>query len=282
MPDDKITPPHFTQDYINGSWRSILAYNNLSDFDSLWKLEAAWFEEPNHRRGGWSGVSRCELAIPGGGSRAIFLKRQENHGTPSLRHPIRGVPTFSREFKRIMEYRSKGVPTLEPVYFAMRNVGKDQRAILITEELTGFVSLEDRVQDWLKVGAPPRPLRQRILKAVAALLQGMHAHGIRHSCFFPKHVFVRLNDDDSVEARVIDLEKSRWRPFKTLCAMRDLYSLSRFSSFWSRTDRMLFFKEYLNIPHLTPYAKWLWRNVEARSVKKNRIRSTRISLPAKN
>ena len=269
------------KDFITEPWRSILAYNGLSDFESIWMLEAKWFEEPNHRRGGWSGVSRCELNLPNGGSAAIFLKRQENHGTPSWQHPVQGVPTFLREFNRIMNYRSKGIPTLEPVYFGTRRVGKDQRAILITEELSGFVSLEDRVQFWLKEGAPPRRERRCILGAVAMLLHDMHAHGIRHSCFFPKHVFTRLNADNSVEARVIDLEKSRWRPLKTLCAMRDLYSLSRFSSCWSRSDRVWFFKEYLKISHLTRYAKWLWRNIETRSLKKNRIHENQVVLSEK-
>jgi hypothetical protein len=259
------------QDYVNERWRSILADNKLPDFDSLWKLDVGWFEEPNHRRGGWSGVSRCELMLPDGGRSGIFIKRQENHGTPSLRHPVRGVPTFFREFKRIMDYRSKRIPTLEPVYFATRQVGKNQRAILITEELAGYVSLDSQVQSWMSEGAPSRALRQGVLKAVASLLRDMHAHGIQHSCFFSKHVFVRLNEDGSVDARVIDLEKSRWRPLKTLCAMRDLYSLSRFSSYWSRSDRLWFYREYLGIPRLTPYAKWLWHRIEARAIKKKRV-----------
>ena len=281
MADDNITATHYKQDYISERWRSILAYNGLTNFASLWKLEAKWFEEPNQRRGGWSGVCRVELGLPEGGTCTIFLKRQENHGTPSWRHPVKGVPTFMREFKRIIDYKSKCIPTLEPVYFAMRRVGKDQRAILITEDLTRFLSLEDRVQTWLKEGAPTRTVRRNILRAVAVLLHGMHAHGIQHSCFFPKHVFIRLNADGTVDARVIDLEKSRWRPFKTLCAMRDLYSLSRLSSCWSRSDRLWFFKEYLNIPRLTPYAKWLWRNIETRSVRKNRIHLPGIILSEK-
>jgi hypothetical protein len=281
MPD-QITPSKIMHDYINERWRSILTHNKLSDFDALWNLEAPWFEEPNQRRGGWSGVSRCELQLPEGGTCAIFLKRQKNHGTFSLHHPVRGVPTFLREFKRILNYRSKGIPTLEPVYFAMRNFSKDQRAILITEELTGFVSLEDTVQSWLRESPPSQSQRRRILKAVAALLHRIHAHRIQHSCFFPKHVFLRLNNDEGVEARVIDLEKSRWRPFRRLCALRDLYSLNRFSSCWTRTDRLWFFKAYLNIPRLTPYAKWLWRKIEARSIKKNRIPTAHGPLPEKS
>lgn len=259
-------------DFVAGHWRAILAHNDLLDFDALWRLEASWFEEPNRRRGGWSGVARCELDLPQGGKCAVFLKRQENHGTFSWRHPLHGVPTFQREFRKIMRYRACGIPTLEPVYFAMRRIGRDQRAILVTEELAGFVSMEDRARVWLENGAPARPVRLRFLRAVAGLLAQMHANGIQHNCFFPKHVFTRVNPDGGVEARIIDLEKSRWRPAKTLCARRDLYSLTRQSLYWSRTDRLWFFKAYLGIERLTPYAKWLWRDVESRSLKKDRLR----------
>ncbi|MBZ0142102.1 MAG: lipopolysaccharide kinase InaA family protein [Rhodocyclaceae bacterium] len=268
-------------DFINERWRPILAHNGLADFEALWKLEAQWFEPPNQRRGGWSGVARCELSLPGGGTRAIFLKRQENHGTFSFRHPVGGVPTFLREFRRIQHYRACGIPTLEPVYFAMRRTSRGHRAILATEELTGFVSMEDRVQRWLREGAPARPIRLRYLRAVAALLREMHAHGIQHNCFFPKHVFVRMNADGGVEARVIDLEKSRWRPHGALCARRDLYSLNYHSQCWSRSDRLRFYKAYLQIERLTPFAKWLWRHIAARSARKNRVRPPELILTAK-
>lgn len=268
------------KDYVNERWRAILTHNDLSDFESLWALEAPWFEPPNRRRGGWSGVSRYELEMPEGGRTAIFIKRQENHGTPSISHPLRGVPTFLREFKRIMNYRRKNIPTLVPVFFAQRDVGNDQRAILVTEELSGFVSLADKTAAWQDEGVPPRAVRHSMLTAVADVLRGMHRQGIQHSCFFQKHVFVKVDQDGRTEARVIDLEKSRWRPMRTLCAMRDLYSLSRFSSGWSSTDQVFFLKEYLAIPRLNTYAKWLWRNVESRSIRKRRItprRSVRAS-----
>jgi hypothetical protein len=163
----------------------------------------------------------------------------------------------------------------------MHKVGKDERAILITEELSGFVSMEDRVQRWLKEGAPARPLRLRMLAAVAALLRDMHAHGIQHNCFFPKHVFVRMATDGGIEARVIDLEKSRWRPSKVVCAIRDLYTLNYHSQMWSRSDRLWFFKSYLQVDRLTPFAKWLWRTVAARSDRKKRIQPPARCLTAK-
>lgn len=259
------------QDYINPDWQSLLASHGLADFEALWHLDVPWFEEPNRRRGGWSGVARFELARPDGTRQGFFLKRQENHGTFSWRHPVRGVPTFLREFRKIMHYRACGIPSLEPVFFAMRQDGENQRAILVTAELAGFVSMEDRVREWLEHGAPSRLARQEYLRAVGSLLQQMHRHGIQHNCFFPKHVFTRMLADGRVEARVIDLEKSRWRPLQTLSARRDLYSLVRQSMQWGRTDRLWFFKQYLGIDRLTPYAKWLWRDIERRSIKKNRL-----------
>jgi len=258
------------KDFINERWRPVLARNGLADFDALWLHKAAWFEEPNARRGGWSGVTRCELAPHEGGALAVFLKRQENHGTPSLRHPLQGEPTFRREFRCIMRYRACGIPTPEPVFFGMRRSAGGHRAILVTEELTGFLSLEERVGRWLAHGAPTRPIRIRHIEAVAALLRTMHRHGIQHNCFFPKHVFTRAASDGRVEARVIDLEKSRWRPLKTLCALRDLDTLNRYSQGWSRCDRMRFFKAYMQTDRLTPYAKWLWRAVASRSLRKSR------------
>lgn len=268
-------------DFIDKRWQSILAYNGLLSFDTLWKLDAEWFEEPNRRRGGWSGVARCELALPEGGKTAVFLKRQENHGTFSWRHPLKGEPTFLREFHKIEHYKACGIPALEPVYFAMRRTPEGHRAILITAELTGFQSMEDRVVRWLGSGAPPRAIRLRFLEAIADLLRAMHEHGIQHNCCFPKHIFTRLLPDDSVEACMIDLEKSRWRPSKTICASRDLYSLIRQSLCWSRTDRLWFFKRYLGIERLTPYAKWLWRRIATRALQKNRIQLRPARLTAK-
>jgi hypothetical protein len=263
------------KDFIDERWRPILAFNGLEDFDALWKLDAAWFEAPNHgggRRGGWSGVARCELRLPDGGRAAIFLKRQENYNARSFLHPLRGVPTLLREFRQIMAYREHAIPTLEPVYFGMRGHGKARRAILATAELTGFVSLDVYEQDWLREGLPPRHERLGVLRAVAGLLREMSVHRILHGCFYPNHVFIRVDAGGSVEARVIDLEKSRWRPF-FMCALRDLYSLNRYaSSVWSRADRIRFFKHYLNIPRMNACAKWLWRGVAVRSARKGAMR----------
>lgn len=83
------------------------------------------------------------------------------------------------------------------------------------------------------------------------------------------------------DARVIDLEKSRWRPSRTVCAIRDLYTLNHHSLCWSTSDRLWFFKSYLQIGRLTPFAKWLWRLIERRSHRKNRVNPPRGRIVAK-
>jgi hypothetical protein len=257
-------------DFTSGSWRQVLDLNQLNNFDALWQLQAGWFEEPNQRRGGWSGVARYELPKTDGRARVIFLKRQENHKIFSWRHPIAGIPTFLREFHHIEHYRACGVPTLEPVYFAMRRTADGHRAILATAELTGYASLEDSLKQWQEKGAPSLAIRRELIGKIAALARTMHAHKIQHNCFYPKHLFVRISPDSDVDVRVIDLEKSRWRPLVMFCTLRDLDTLNRHARGVSRTDRLRFLKAYLQTGSTTPRCKELWRKLAAKSGKKHR------------
>jgi hypothetical protein len=257
-------------DYVSESWQRALELNQLNSFDALWQLQAEWFEAPNQRRGGWSGVARYELPKTDGQARVIFLKRQENHKIFSWRHPIAGVPTFLREFQHIEHYRACGVPTLEPVYFAMRRTSAGHRAILATAELTGYASLEDRLRQWQEQGAPAVSVRRRLIGKIAALARTLHAHKIQHNCFYPKHLFVRISSDGDSDVRVIDLEKSRWRPLAMFCTLRDLDTLNRHARGVSRTDRLRFLKAYLQAEGTNPRLRKLWHQLAARMSKKHR------------
>jgi hypothetical protein len=257
--------------YVNESWRQVLDLNQLGNFDALWQLQAGWFEPPNQRRGGWSGVARYELPKTDDQPRVIFLKRQENHKCNSWRHPIAGIPTFQREFERIQHFRACGVPTLEPVYFAMERTAGGHRAILATAELTGYSSLEDWVRQWQESGPPPPAIRRRLIAKIADLARTMHVHRIQHNCFYPKHIFVRIAPDGDVDARVIDLEKSRWQPSIYRCTLRDLDTLNRqLQRVTRRSDRLRLILAYLQTDRLTPQAKQLWRKLVAMAAKKRR------------
>ncbi len=251
-------------DFIAAEWQRIFEFNGLRSFDDFWKLEAKWFEEPNQRRGGWSGVARCELKLPEGGTTRVFLKRQENHTTRTLAHPLRGMSTFVREFQQIVRYRECGIPSLTPLYFACRREDGNLRAILLTEELSGFRSLDEMAREWKEM---PRAIRHAIINAVAQLLRQIHEHRLTHNCFYPKHVFLRLDAQGRVEARVIDLEKTKRQFFGFDWNFRDMRRLN--IPGWSRTDRVRFFREYLRIPRLTPGAKEKWRRIARRHLEKH-------------
>ncbi len=257
------------KDYCTEHWQQLLDHNNLGSFDRLWKLEADWFEPPNERRGGWSGVSRCDLATPDGGTVGMFLKRQENHITRTPRHPF-GMSTFVREMNNILLFKRSSVPALEPIYFAVRRIDGNLRAILCTEALDGYESLEALTTRWAHDGFPDRNTRKELMTAVAAVMRQMHQCRIQHNCFYPKHIFVRLAGD-GIKVRIIDLEKAKVRIHKSFATFRDLYTLNRHSQSWSRSDRLRFFLIYLDLEHLTPEARKLWNKIARRTTAKGRV-----------
>ena len=251
------------KDYFPNQWREILRHNNLDSFDDLWNLQADWFEPPNERRGGWSGVSRCEWDLPEGGKVGVFLKRQENHITRTVSHPF-GMSTFICEIQNILLFKKAAIPALEPIYFAVRKVEGDQRAIVCTEALDGYEPLEEIVERWLREGWPDRKNRQHLMQKVVSVMSRMHDHKIQHNCFYPKHIFVRFTDA-SIDVRIIDLEKAKVVLLRRYATFRDLYTLNRHAQGWSRTDRLRFFLLYLGREHLDRDAKKLWRKIVTRT-----------------
>jgi len=251
-------------DFFGESWEALLRFNKLDSFDKLWQLEAEWFEEPNQRRGGWSGVSRIVLLRPEGGEVGLFLKRQENHFCGSFFHPIRGKLTFEREFKKIRDFQRYQIPALEPVFFGKKIVNGKHRAILMTKELEGFQPLSD--PDYAPHGAlfSSRAKRKLLFPTLAEVMRKMHAHNIQHNCFYLKHIFVKEQEDGLLDVRIIDLEKARWHPLKSKVIQRDLNTLNRHAIDWSLTDRMRFLLIYTQEQKLSAHSKVIWRNIAER------------------
>lgn len=230
-------------DYVSESWLDVLKANELDTFEKLWPVaEDAWFEPPNHARGGWSGVTRQTLNMPNGGTAGIFVKRQENHVYRSWRHFFRPAATLEREFRNCVRFRELGIPSMEPIYFAERRVDGKLRAILITCELEGYRPLDSA--DYRPISRLGRVQRNRLIESIAVVIRQMHAHHFQHTCLYPKHLFVKKNADASLDIRFIDLEKTRWLPFRRQITMRDLDSLQRHAKGWARTDKLRFFLAY--------------------------------------
>ena len=224
--------------FLNEDIASHFAEQGLGDFASLWDLKLDWFEPVNERRDGWSGVSRYTL--PGNQPLQIFIKRQQNHNTRQLLHPIRGVPTFQREYHNIQLFRTHGIPTLTPLYYGERSVDGNDQAILITLALDGYENLFD----WYRKTAPGQPEEtiQVVLAAIARVARKLHDQGIAHYCLYPNHIFVRTQDAATSELdqdpeiiRLIDLEKARRQPLNQLRRFKDLECFMRHAQHFSLT-----------------------------------------------
>lgn len=253
-----------TQFFIAPQHQQLLVFNQVADFDSIWNHKVNWFEEPNVRRGGWSGVGRIELKQPDGSVLGAFLKKQENHQHKSWRHPIHGIPTFEREFTMMQYLRAHQVNAPEVMFFG-RNPNGDFKTTLLTKELVGFVSLDELTEQLFEQARPVLHRQNILLKAVATYARQLHAARVQHRSFYPKHLFVNMSDATTPQVAAIDLEKSRINPFLILRILMDLSALNRHAAHWSKTRRMYFLLHYLNLRRLTPYAKWLCRRIVKRS-----------------
>lgn len=260
------------KDFISHADAEVLAFNGLDNFEALWALQAPWFEKPNRRRGGWSGVVRMELPTSAGIKQGYFLKRQENHTSPTLLHPRQGIPTFRREFRNLVLFRDAQIPSMEPVYYAERHHQGKWRAILLTRELVGYQALDGaEYNDLSKSHGRPsvvtRSQRQRIYKAVAKVLRQMHRHRIQHNCFYSHHILIK-EDKGSLEVRIIDLEKAKWRPFRILAVKRDLMTLSRRLPALGVKEKLRFFQYYRNESKLGFVSRKIWAVIKAEIARK--------------
>ena len=260
-------------DFIAADWRDLSQQNGLDNFDALWDLDIGWFEEPNVRRGGWSGVSQVELVLADGGRAGVFIKRQQDHITRTLAHPLAGVLTFKREFQNLNRLHACGVPTLDVLYFAERRVDGKRQSILITRELSGYQSLDDCIQNWQQTGWPDTAAWHRFIQHLAGVIRVMHQHRIQHNCLFPKHVF--LSDIDAeADIRLIDLEKAKHTFCPEQAMLRDLDSFNRRTPGVTRTDRLRFLLAYYGKQHVDRRVRKTWKKLAERARRKGRFSAT--------
>ena len=136
------------QQWIAPEWEDALKQADLLNIESVSKREFDWFEEPNRRRGGWSGVTRLVLnpeAAPQD-QQAVFLKIQQNHFYRAPNTFFTKQLTFEREFEVLRQLDSVTDSIPELVLFAKWRSGSDVGAILVTKALDGWYPLPDWIQ----------------------------------------------------------------------------------------------------------------------------------------
>ncbi|MCX4190459.1 lipopolysaccharide kinase InaA family protein [Methylophaga sp. OBS3] len=217
--------------------------------NALWMNDSDWFEEPNFRRGGWSGVIKTTLSQAMQADE-VFIKRQENHVTRSIMHPISGLPTFFREFRNIKKLQSKYISTLDVIYFEMRA----SKAIIVTKALVGYVGL-----DALDLNHLNADERRTLIRDIAIEVRKLHQGHFRHNCLYPKHIMVKP-DGDHWSVKLIDLEKLKYSVFSCNATLHDLSSFFRHRpEAWTVKDTVQFFQVYFDEQQLSIETKRIIR-----------------------
>ncbi|UCJ18774.1 InaA protein [Pseudomonas sp. MM211] len=194
-----------------------------STFERWWQCSGAWVEPLNQRRDGESGVQLLQPRNPS--SPALYSKRQTGHLYRSLLHPW-GRPTIVRELLAYQAFARLGITVPTLVYGSARKQAGHWQALLITQALPGFISLDQ----WY---AEERSAEESIcvLTALANTLKRMHQGRWQHGCCYAKHIFVKVSDlednSPSAEIALLDLEKSRRRWRKADASRHDMRQLQR-------------------------------------------------------
>lgn len=253
--------------YLNPKWQQTLNDNQLNSFEDFWQLDLPAVDEGNFGRGhaGWSRVCIHKIGTQSGQKHWMVIKRQSNYRSRTLRHPLRGIPTFIKEFNFIRRYSELNVPALKAVFCACRQQGKELQAILVTEYLSNYLSLEELLEEWDQRESQQK--RTTEIECVARLIARLHQQKLEHRCLFPKHIFLP-NDPLTENACLIDLEKTRYKPWGDGYRVRDLTALARRTKQVTNRDRVLFMREYFGITRLNQDAKKLWQQVKNRIYKK--------------
>lgn len=216
-----------------------------TEFDHWWNRSGPWVEPANQRRGGESGV---QLLQPrDSASPSLYCKRQTGHIYRTLRHPF-GRPTVLRELRAYRVFAGIGIKIPTLVYGSARRYQGNWQALLITEALDGFVSLDQ----WYSQQHNPRLVTTLLLR-LAAVLARLHLAGWQHGCCYAKHIFVQVHESDVVEVEIafLDLEKSRRRWRIKDASRHDLGQLDRHRGSMPETDMDFLYEAYqqaLNCP----------------------------------
>lgn len=210
-----------------------------------WSVTGEWVEEPNNRRGGFSGVQRVVLPQSG---ECYYVKRQRNHLFRSVRYPT-GRPTLLREWQSMRFCQSIGVPTAPLVFFDMQKGKEGWESILVTRDLQGYVSLDRAYKE--KLWSCQQ--RAEALRTVASALISLHRAHRKHGHLYPKEVFVNMSGERPAVA-IVDWELSRSRLTAARAAQPDVRRLlkSLLSVGMTQDELRLFFEAYrasgINLP----------------------------------
>jgi RIO-like serine/threonine protein kinase len=242
--------------------KSLLTEAGLLDIESATQREFDWFEAPNRRRGGWSGVSRIVLNpdAPEAEQKAVFLKIQQNHFYIAPNTGFMKRLTFEREFAAMQALIPHCDAIPQVVMFAKWQENGNQGSILITEALDEWIPLRPWLLGELALPVPDKDTLHRAFNAIAKTAREINQAGWIHMCFSAKHLFVK-EQNGRFATRVVDLEKTRKRIGLSRRTVKDCSHFLRHTPKLTDQDKTHFLKAYFRTNHFTHKQKALIQKI---------------------
>ena len=123
------------------------------------------------------------------------------------------VTSARNEYEAVRRLTDIGVPTLSVAAYTVEGANPARRrSLLVTDELTGTVSLEDFCEHWA-TRPPDFAVRSKLIRVLADSARRMHDAGINHRDFYLCHFHLA---EDTLAARqprchLIDLHRAQLR-----------------------------------------------------------------------
>jgi heptose I phosphotransferase len=194
------------------------------------------------------------------GGRGFFIKCHQGVGWGEIlknllvfKKPVLGA---MNEWLAIKRLRELSVETMAPVAVATRGWNPAaQESLLVTEELTNCVSLEDYCRGWAT--HPPRPRDKRcLISRLAHIARTLHRNGVNHRDFYLCHFLIAQPWDGSeqdLHLYLIDLHRVQRRAHTPRrWVVKDVgslwFSAREIDLPLSRADRLRFVRAYSGLP----------------------------------
>lgn len=224
------------------------AWSEATAFDQVRQLQGDTIREKEGRR-----TLRFEFA-----GKRYYLKHHRGVGWgeiiknwTQLKAPVTGA---ANEWQAINELIWIGVHTLSPVAYGSRGSNPaNMESFLITEELTGTISLAQYAENWLAT-PPSFQEKKQLVEAVAGIARQIHQHGINHRDLYICHFLLNLasrNSESGPTLHLVDLHRAQCRsqvPYRWL--VKDIGSIyfSALDIGLSKRDVFRFLKTYRDKP----------------------------------
>lgn len=264
--DKKFERPQF----IHPAWKEILELNNVKSFGDLWDLKVAPSAILPVKTGGT--VSKLWLKRADSSLVAVFLKRREEPLPSFLTRWRKPTSSLERECANLEMLRKLEFETPEVITFHQEVSAGKIRSILLTQDLSHYISLGNLLSAWRRPGLLDGARRKLIIDALATELRRMHDASLSHNDLSPDHIFVRFEDIETatdVPERIrakcgfVDLEGVRKSILASQARTRDLTLMHQRTSPLSKSERLRFVKGYLGASRITPKDRKFIRKVIA-------------------